>query len=109
MGEPLDIPADHRGAEAADSCEFVLDASLEIADVTEARRRLLDALVGIRRLSLDVRPLTSVDTAGVQLLLALMRETQRRGIDFTCRGESPPLALALRALGLDGALEGAAR
>ena len=92
-------------ASAADSGELMLDASLEIADVTEARRRLLDALVGIRRFSLDVRPLSAVDTAGVQLLLALVQECKRLGIEFSCRGESPALASALRSLGLTGALE----
>jgi anti-anti-sigma regulatory factor len=90
---------------AADSGEITLEASLEIADVVEARRRLLDALVGVRRFVIDVRPLTAVDTAGVQLLLAVAQECKRRGIEFSCRGESPPLACALRALGLSGALE----
>ena len=90
---------------AADSAEITLEASLEIADVTEARRRLLDALGGVRRCAIDVRPLTAVDTAGVQLLLAVAQECKRRGIELSCRGESPPLTLALRSLGLAGALE----
>ncbi len=92
-------------ASVADSGEFLLEASLQIGDVTEARRRLLDALVGVRQFSIDVHRLTAVDTAGVQLLLAVVRECMRRGIGFSCRGESPALSLALRSLGLDGALE----
>jgi anti-anti-sigma regulatory factor len=94
---------------AAESGEITLEASLEIADVTEARRRLLDALVGVRRFAIDVGPLTAVDTAGVQLLLAVAQECTRRGIALSCRGESLPLALALRSLGLSGALEQSGR
>jgi anti-anti-sigma regulatory factor len=105
----LNTVAEEGSASAADSGELMLDASLQIADVTEAHRRLLDALVGVRRFSIDVRPLTAVDTAGVQLLLAVAQECKRRGIEFSCRGESPPLALALRGLGLGGALEQSSR
>lgn len=93
------------GLSAADTGEIALEASLEIADVTEARRRLLDALVGVRSFSIDVRALTTIDTAGIQLLLAVSQECKRRGIELCCRGESPPLTLALRSLGLGGALE----
>jgi anti-anti-sigma regulatory factor len=92
------------GSGAADTCEMALDASLEIGEVSEMRRRFLDALVGIRRMSLDVRPLTTVDTAGVQLLLALAQETKRRGIALSCQGDSPVLTLALRSLGFAGFL-----
>lgn len=110
MGEQsLNTAGPDSTAKAVDSCEFALDASLEISDVTEVRRRLLDALVGIRRMTLDVRALTSVDTAGVQLLLMLAREAKRRGIEFSCWGESQPLSLALRCLGLAATVEDLAR
>lgn len=90
--------------EGADCGEFALEATLLIGEVAEVRRLLLEALVGIRSLSLDVRALTRVDTAGVQMLLALVRETARRGIELSWRGESPALSQALGSLGLDGAL-----
>ena len=102
----MNITAPEPVAGAADACELALDASLEIGGVSEARRRFLDALVGIRRMTLDVRPLTTVDTAGVQLLVALAQEAKRRGIAFSCEGGSPALALALRSLGLGGSLDG---
>jgi len=101
----LNTVAKERVSSAADSGELMLDASLEIGNVTEARRRLLEALVGFRRFSLDIHRLTAVDTAGVQLLVALAQECKRRGIEFSCRGESPVLAPALHSLGLAGALE----
>jgi ABC-type transporter Mla MlaB component len=54
---------------------------LTIREVAETRQAWLAALAGSRELQvqLDAAALTSVDTAGVQLVLALRRECQTQG------------------------------
>jgi len=78
-----------------------LDPRLEIRDVETARVRLMQAAAGAESLSVDVSRLTAVDTAGAQLLLALVREAERRGMELEFCGKSTALEGALASLGLD--------
>jgi len=82
-----------------------LEPSLRIGDVAARREVLLRHLDGRAAVRIDVGGLQSVDTAGVQLLLALRLEADRRGIEIEYRGDSPALSHGLQLLGLkSGAL-----
>jgi ABC-type transporter Mla MlaB component len=81
-----------------------LDATLEIGQVTETQRRLLGLIEGASAATVDVSRISSIDTAGVQLLVALRLEAAERGTALEFRGESSALAGALRLLGLEAAL-----
>jgi anti-anti-sigma factor len=83
-----------------------LDASLRIGDV-EARREVLQRLLdGREPVRIDISALQWVDSAGVQLLLAMRQEADRRGIALDYSGESPELFNALKLLGLADAVLG---
>jgi anti-anti-sigma regulatory factor len=86
----------------------VLQPSLEIRDVEELRRQLLDLLSGAAALSVDVGSIATADTAGVQLLLALKSEAERRGIPLEFTGKSAALDRALTILGLSKTIGGSA-
>jgi anti-anti-sigma regulatory factor len=85
-----------------------LGASLEIRDVDDIRGRLLDALDGATGLSVEVGAVTTADTAGVQLLLALKAEAAHRGMAVEFTGRSAALSRALAVLGLESAIAGMA-
>jgi anti-anti-sigma regulatory factor len=78
-----------------------LEPRLEIRDVEAARRRLMQAAAGAGSLRVDVSRVTAVDTAGAQLLLALVREAERRGMGLEFCGRSVALEGALASLGLE--------
>ncbi len=83
-----------------------LESSLRIGEVEARRDMLLRQLDRGEPLRIDVGALQSVDTAGVQLLLAFRQEADRRGIPVDYCGESPELFNALRLLGLGDAVLG---
>jgi ABC-type transporter Mla MlaB component len=83
----------------------ILDASLQIKDVEQAHRRLLAALGGASSVSVDVSPIDVIDTAGLQLLLALQRGAASGGVPVEFHGESAALSQALSILGLRDALK----
>lgn len=84
-----------------------LDSSLQIKDVEAVHRLLAQALEGASPIKIDVSRVTAVDTAGIQLLLALKQEGSRRGITIQYCGESPELQHASTLLGLSAAIFGA--
>ena len=77
---------------------------LEIKDVESAHRRLLEALDRGTDLNVNVSGLAILDTAGLQLLLALQAEGTKRGRPVVFSGQSAALTQAMTALGLRGAL-----
>lgn len=82
---------------------------LEIKDVEDAKLRLLEALDGNAAVCIGVGRVTTVDTAGVQLLLAFKAEAATRGIAVEIYGESAPLNAAITLLGLRDQLQIASR
>jgi ABC-type transporter Mla MlaB component len=82
---------------------LALDATLEIGQVGNAHGRLLAFLDG-GGTAVDVTRISAIDSAGVQLLLALRREAEQRGIALEFRGRSAALAAALALLGLGESL-----
>lgn len=81
-----------------------LPGSLTIKEVRAERLRLAAALECKGPVSIDVSPLVAVDTAGIQLLLALKLDGERRGAALRFDGESAALSAALALLGLGAAL-----
>ncbi|MGD0503199.1 MAG: STAS domain-containing protein [Steroidobacteraceae bacterium] len=80
--------------------EISLGPRLEIRDVEAAHRQLVQAVAGAASVRVDVSRITAVDTAGAQLLLALVREAERRVIGLEFSGKSIALEAALESLGL---------
>jgi anti-anti-sigma regulatory factor len=89
-----------------DTVTLRLEPSLRIGEVEARRELLLRQLDGREPVRIDVGALQSVDTAGVQLLLAFRQEADRRGIRVDYCGESPELVNALQVLGLTDAVFG---
>jgi ABC-type transporter Mla MlaB component len=83
---------------------IALGARLEIRDVEEVHRALLDSLNREGSLTIDVSKLTAIDTAGVQLLLAVRCEGVRRGLAVELCGVSGVLDRASSLLGVCAAL-----
>ncbi|MGA2778456.1 MAG: STAS domain-containing protein [Steroidobacteraceae bacterium] len=83
---------------------FYLDANLEIQNIEDVRRDLVEMLARALPVTVDVSRITSIDTAGVQLLLALGNSALKHGASVEFRGESAALSNALAVLGLQGAI-----
>ena len=77
-----------------------LDPGLEIKDAEGVYRQLSAALSSGRAVTVDVGRVRTVDTAGVQLLLAFQGEAGRHGVTIEFHGESAPLKHTLAVLGL---------
>lgn len=75
--------------------DLVLDRAPAIRDL------LLEALRDPAPLALDLRSVTRIDTAGVQLLLLTRRLSTARGVALSLPDPSPVVTEALRALRLD--------
>ncbi len=97
---PVNPSTDDSSAVAA----LPLEASLQIQNVERELVRLKQVFELNGAGVIDVSGLTAVDTAGVQLLLAIAREAGRRSVRIEFRGDSPALTQALKLLGLEGAL-----
>lgn len=100
------VPTDSAPAVAApaamDNATY-LKGSFDIHGVETGYREFRGLLASGLPVVIDVSGLDAVDTCGVQLLLALEREAQRRSVPLTLRGESAVLDSALHRLGLSDA------
>lgn len=83
---------------------IALAGELCCEDAPQLKRVLLDALERTQRLELDLLNVTRLDTAGVQLLLMLHAEAQRRGKPLAWLGCSLAVEEVLELLGLADAL-----
>lgn len=91
---------------------LALGPELTIGQAAASRDQLVDALCATRGdLALDLSGVTDVDSAGVQLLLALRRSVGARGGSLQLHAPSAVVRDALAVFGLDesfGALTGEA-
>jgi len=87
----------------SDSKRLALGKSLNIVDA-RAWQRSLCALLEHSRPELDAHALTSIDTAGLQLLLAAGRAAREHGLALKVLGARPLLLEAAMNLGLGTAL-----
>ncbi|HEX4024596.1 MAG TPA: STAS domain-containing protein [Steroidobacteraceae bacterium] len=85
---------------------MVLGPALTIAEVAGCARGFAAMLAG-GTAQADARALESIDTAGLQLLLAAAAAAQQRGLKLTLRGAPELLTGAADALGVGGELSAA--
>jgi anti-anti-sigma regulatory factor len=94
-------------AGAADTPAIVYaEASLAIKDVEDAHRHFVAMLARAEPAIVDLSRIQVIDTAGVQLLLALQAEALRRGAPLEFRGASAAFTHALNVLGLQDRFHG---
>lgn len=80
---------------------LVIDGSFTLAQAAYYKKQLLQALAyPAPLLAIDLSALEEIDTAGLQLLLLLQRETAAHGKCLVCDGMSPVLADLLDMLQL---------
>lgn len=79
-----------------------LHDALDVAGVAEARDQLLQVLESGESIRFDFSSLAEIDTAGVQLALALRKEAAARGKDCRFVHPSPPVEEVFRLLGCAG-------
>lgn len=77
-----------------------LPERLQIQDVAEWKARFVDHLTHHPALIIDGARLTDIDTAGLQLLVALMAESARQGGTARWSAYSAELAESARVLGV---------
>jgi ABC-type transporter Mla MlaB component len=73
-------------------------------DLRELQGQFLGLLNARRELALDGRPVTTIDTAGLQLLAVLCQDAAARGVGVRWYGTSPELAAGAELLGLTAVL-----
>ena len=76
-----------------------LPAEMTIAHAAQLREALLKA-VGVGQTSFDAQAVESIDSSGVQLLLALRNSLQANGVSLKFEAPSAVLLDALRLYGL---------
>ncbi|PWG64136.1 STAS domain-containing protein [Spiribacter halobius] len=84
--------------------DITLESRVDVTLAAELRSTLDMALSGEGTLSVDAAAVEQVDTAGIQLLLALRQEAERRGRAFAWQAASPALQDTARRLGLEAQL-----
>lgn len=97
------MKASARPAKVVPAGPVVLDERLVIQGVGELQLMLEAALAGGDAVELDVGRVTSIDTAGLQQLLAFATALRKQGRSLSCVGESQALADSLALAGV-GAL-----
>jgi len=80
---------------------FELPDALVIQNVTEWKERFVTQLATGRMPPLDAGLLKDVDTAGLQLLLAVATETEKQGSQLSWAATSAELRDFAKALGVD--------
>jgi len=76
-----------------------LREGLEISSIAQDRDHLLDLMAPGSVLRLDLEGIADIDTAGVQLLLALSKESTAKGGALELANEAVRSAFALLGLG----------
>ncbi len=82
---------------------YALPAEMTIAFAAETREALLQA-IGVGQSQFAADAIESIDSSGIQLLLALHRSLQTNGVSLALTQPSVPLMDALRLYGLGDVL-----
>lgn len=82
-----------------------LQEALDIGKVADARDSLLQILNSGSNLRFDLSSLTEIDTAGVQLVLAIQKEAHSLGKECRFVHPSPTVEEAFRTLGCAGVFD----
>ena len=86
------------------SAVLAFEGEMTIYRAREDRDRMLEALAGAASLTVELGRVTEIDTAGLQLLLALKAECARRELPVSIEGHSAAVLAALDAYDLSGVL-----
>ena len=90
-----------------DALTIKLPAELEISSVAQFHTSLVDTLSQReteQHLHLDASELRRIDTAGIQLLVALVREATAQNLKLTCQKPSNEFIQCAERLGLSDIL-----
>ncbi len=98
------VPVSAATPDHAKDAVYVLEANFEIQNLEETRHDLIESLARGVGVTVDVSRVATIDTAGVQLLIALRNAAPKHGVSVEFRGESAALANALLMLGLQDAI-----
>lgn len=80
--------------------EFTFPTECLISEAGELKTRLGKLLEQPRCVTLDISGLKRIDTAGLQVIAAFVRERHDRALHIEWRGSAPALAAAAGLLGL---------
>jgi anti-anti-sigma regulatory factor len=79
---------------------FVLSADCTVAESGALKCALLDILEQSTPVTLDIAAVQRIDTAGMQLIAAFVRERESHGLKVEWRGAAPAFTSAARLLGV---------
>jgi ABC-type transporter Mla MlaB component len=103
---PAVLAVDSRNADTARAeGSLALAAECTVAEADSLKADLMRLLVDSRAVSLDVSGLQRIDTAGLQLLAAFVRDRRTAGRQVKWLGQAPALEAAADLLGLRSMLE----
>jgi anti-anti-sigma regulatory factor len=90
--------------EHAPATEYTLGTECLISDAPDLKDKLSGLLEEPQAVTLDVSALERIDTAGLQVIAAFVRERSARALKTEWRGSAPALTCAVRLLGLASVL-----
>jgi anti-anti-sigma factor len=82
------------------AASLVLDGELTIYRAAELKPLIVDALPAGGTLEIDLRGVSEIDSAGVQLLMLAKREARARGGELRLAGHSPAVLEVFELLDL---------
>ena len=87
------------------SSTLALAAECTVSDAISLKERLAGLLDEPQAVTLDITALQRIDTAGMQVITAFVRERAGHGRSVEWEGTAPALATAARLLGLTSLLK----
>ena len=93
-----------RAKQSTGSTLFTLATECMVAEASAFRKKLGRLIDVPHVVTLDIAPLRRIDTAGLQVLAAFVRERESKGRSIEWRGSAPALSTAARLLGLASSL-----
>jgi len=84
---------------------FALGAEVTIADAGQLKSGLEKLLNDTEVVILDISAVQRIDTAGLQVIAAFIRERESQGRQCQWQGAAPAVTAAIKLLGLDAVLK----
>ncbi len=81
-------------------CRLVIDGEMTIYTALEMKAQLLQHLAKAKELEVDLAQVTEIDSAGLQLLILLKRETAKRNAVLRLSAHSPAVTDVIDTLNL---------
>ncbi len=91
-------------AKASRAGVFALSADCTVAASAALKSGLLEVLREPASVTLDIASVQRIDTAGIQLIAAFVRERESLGLQVEWRGAAPAFTSAARLLGVASVL-----